>query len=97
VKLRFTPEATVNLAEIGDYISERSPGAAQRVQSAILDSIDLLRDNPELGRMQRSRGVRKLVTRKYPYLVYYRISERADAVDILSIVHPARARQHQDD
>ncbi len=97
MRLRFTPEATANLAEIGDYISERNPRAAERVQSAILDSIDLLQSNPQLGRAQKSIGVRRLVTRKYAYLVYYRVDEANDAVDILSIAHPARERRYEDD
>jgi hypothetical protein len=41
-------------------------------------------------------GVRKLVTRRYPYLVYYSIDDAAEAVVILTIQHPARRRAHED-
>jgi toxin ParE1/3/4 len=35
-------------------------------------------------------GVRKHVTRKFDYLVYYTIDASANEVAILSIQHPAR-------
>jgi plasmid stabilization system protein ParE len=37
-------------------------------------------------------GVRRLVTRRYPYLVYYEIDDGTDEVAILAIRHPARER-----
>jgi len=40
--------------------------------------------------------VRKLVTRRYPYLVYYRLDEAAEEIIILAIQHPAREREHED-
>jgi toxin ParE1/3/4 len=44
----------------------------------------------------RAQGVRKLVTRKYPYLVYYTVDEAAEEIVILTIQHPAREREHED-
>jgi toxin ParE1/3/4 len=40
--------------------------------------------------------VRKLVTRKYPYLVYYTVDPSAEEIIILTIQHPAREREHED-
>ncbi|MFK4507326.1 hypothetical protein LPJ38_25865 [Bradyrhizobium daqingense] len=40
--------------------------------------------------------MRKLVTRRYPYLVYYTLDEEAGEVVILTIQHPAQAREHSD-
>jgi plasmid stabilization system protein ParE len=40
MKLRFTPRATKDLIDIGEYISERNPVASLRVRTAILDTID---------------------------------------------------------
>jgi plasmid stabilization system protein ParE len=36
MKLRFTPRAIENLAEIADYIRERNPAASRRVRAASL-------------------------------------------------------------
>ena len=76
MKLRFTPRATQDLIAIADYIRTRNPAASLRVRGAILDSLQNLVLWPEVGRRQTVEGVRKLVTRKYPYLVRKR-SRRA--------------------
>src|SRR5579862_1768035 len=52
MKLRFTPRATRDLADIADYIHERNPTAALRVRAAILDSLQdlgcgLIKPEPE--------------------------------------------------
>jgi toxin ParE1/3/4 len=96
VKLRFTPRAVENLAAIADYIHERSPGAALRVRAAIYTSLQDLILFPHVGRRQKAEGVRKFVTRKYSYLIYYTIDEAAEEIVILSIKHPARWREHED-
>jgi plasmid stabilization system protein ParE len=71
MKLRFTPRAIANLVEIGDYLHVQSPAAARRVRAAIIDSLQDLILFPHSGRKQKVEGVRKFVTRKYTYLVYY--------------------------
>jgi toxin ParE1/3/4 len=96
MKLRFTLRATRDLAHIADYIHERNPSAALRVRAAILESLQDLILFPELGRRQTVEGVRKLITRKYSYLVYYSIDRPADEVAILTIQHPARQREYED-
>jgi toxin ParE1/3/4 len=40
--------------------------------------------------------VRKIVTRKYAYLIYYMADELADGIVILSIKHLAQEREHSD-
>jgi addiction module RelE/StbE family toxin len=96
VKLRFTPRAAQDIAAIADYIRARNPGAARKVRAAILHSLQNLVLFPKVGRAQAVEGVRKLVTRKYPYLVYYRVDEAAEEVIILTIQHPAREREYED-
>src|SRR5450759_2514802 len=65
--------------------SERNPQAALRVRAAILESLQNLVLFPQVGRQQKVEGVRKLVTRHYPYLVYYTADESAE--EILSLIH----------
>ena len=96
MKLRFTPRATHDLADIADYIRERSPNAALRVRAAILGSLQDLVLFPELGSRQTIEGVRKLITRKYSYLVYYTLDRPADEIVIITIQHPAREREYED-
>lgn len=96
MKLRFTPRAAQDLVDIADYIYERNPAASLRVRAAILESLQNLVLFPEAGRRQTVEGVRKLVTRKYPYLVYYTFDPATEEIVILTIRHPAREREHQD-
>jgi toxin ParE1/3/4 len=96
MRLRFTPRATRDLAEIAEYIHDRSPNAALRVRSVILQSLEDLLLFSELGRRQTIRDVRKLVTRKYSYLVYYRIDRTNDEIVVLTIQHHARRRKYED-
>lgn len=96
MKLRFTPRATANLIEIADYIRARNPAAARRVRSAIYESLQTLILFPDVGRKQKAEGVRKLVTRKYAYLIYYTVDATADEVIVLNVRHPARRREHED-
>ena len=42
---------------------------------------------PYIGRMQRVEGVRKLVTRKDRYVVYYSVDQTAEEIVTLSIQH----------
>lgn len=96
MKLRFTPRAVRDIAAIADYIHERNPAAALQVRAAILESLQNLVLFPESGRKQRTEGVRKLVTRKYPYLVYYTLDEPAEEIIVIAIQHPAREREYED-
>ena len=96
MKLRLTPRATKDITEIGDYLRTRNPHAAERVRAAILESLQSLMLFPRPGRLQSVPGVRKLVTRKYPYLVYDVVDTEADEVVVLAVQHAARDREHED-
>ena len=95
MKLRFSPRAMQDLIDIADHIRERNPAASLRVRAAIIDSLQNLILFPDIGRRQTVQGVRTLVTRKYPYLVYYTVDPPADDIIVLSIQHPSRERDHE--
>ena len=84
----FAPGATTS--EIADYIRVANPAVAELVRASILDSLQIIAGFPGIGRVQSTEGVRKLVTRRYKYLVYYTTDESADEVVTLSIRHGAR-------
>jgi toxin ParE1/3/4 len=41
-------------------------------------------------------NVRKLVIRRYPYLIYYMVDAEADELVVISIRHAAREREYSD-
>ena len=96
MKLRFTSRALADLIEIAEYIRQYNPAAAERVRADIYASLQNLILFPRVGRRQKAEGVRKFVTRKYNYLVYYTADEAADELVVLSLKHPARRREHED-
>jgi toxin ParE1/3/4 len=80
--IRFDERALADLADIRDYLVERSPVGAERVRLHLVETIDRLADFPFLGRPTDEPGVRVLV------LVFYAVM--ADDVVILHVRHGAR-------
>jgi toxin ParE1/3/4 len=96
MKLHFTRQAKDDLESIADYIHQQNPEAALRVRDSIIDSLRTLVLFPGIGRRQKVAGVRKILTRRYRYLVYYTVDDSAEEIVILTIQHPARKRQRSD-
>ena len=49
MKLRYTPRAKSDLAEIHDYIAQENPQAARRVIHIIRNAAEALPQNPQVG------------------------------------------------
>jgi toxin ParE1/3/4 len=96
MKLRFTPRALENICHIADYLHVRNPSAAQRVRDDLYDGLRNLVLFPQVGRPQRTKDVRKLVTRRFAYLIYYTVDSAAAEIVVLSVKHPAQKREHND-
>ncbi len=90
MRVRFTPEAFAQIVEICAYISQENPSAARKVRQRIDYVAALLADHPEMGKVISDDGVRMLVIRPYPYLLFYRLTD--DEVMIVSVYHGARRR-----
>jgi toxin ParE1/3/4 len=88
LKVRFDGRALADLAEIRDYLVERSPSGAERVRLHLLETIDRLADFPFLGRPTDEQSVRVLILTRYPYLVFYAVI--GGEVVILHVRHGAR-------
>ncbi|PYP89769.1 MAG: hypothetical protein DMG65_13120 [Candidatus Angelobacter sp. Gp1-AA117] len=81
-RIIYTQKALNNLAEIIGYIAEDSPDTASRFGSALIEHVELLSRFPRMGGVVRKRThVRKLV--HTPILIYYRIDENKQALQIL--------------
>jgi plasmid stabilization system protein ParE len=70
VKLRYSPRATRDLAEIAEYLTARSRKGALSVERRIRKTIDLISEFPGAGRRLDQRpAVRVVPLGRYPYLV----------------------------
>jgi toxin ParE1/3/4 len=83
-----TDQAETDLAEILDYVEERSPQAAERLARAIDDRCTLLSQLPLMGRTREELGpgLRSVVLEHY--VLFYRVT--ATAVEVLRILHGIR-------
>ena len=88
MRVRWLRTALANLDAEAEYIAEDNPAAAGRVVQKIFRAVDLLKQNPAIGRVGRVAGTRELVIAETPYILPYRV--RGDAVEILRVFHAAR-------
>lgn len=88
MRVRWLRKALANLDEEGEYIAQDDPKAAARVVMRILEAVELLKQNPAMGRPGRVAGTRELVVTKTSYIIPYRV--RDGAVEILRVFHAAR-------
>lgn len=88
MKLRYTPRARLDLAEIHDYIAQENPQAARHVVRIIRKAAETLPQNPLVGRAGRISGTRELTVGRFPFMLAYLVG--ANEVQILSVIHTAR-------
>jgi toxin ParE1/3/4 len=97
VIVRYTRKALEQLDQVLAYIEADNPAASQRVKLRITRSIDQLSRFPYRGRATERPDIRLLPVVRYPYLVFYRVEEKAQEVQILRVRHSARnPKQHLD-
>lgn len=86
VRVVLTRRAASELREIGDYVAQFNPLAAQRVAARLLSAAEALANLPERGRPIG--GGRRELTLIRPYLIRYRVD--GESVIITEIRHGAR-------
>ena len=92
VELVWSERAMLRVAEIGDFIAERSAKAAARVIASLFEGVGVLADHPQIGTVfpgSPTAGVRVLYIDKYR--VFYVHDEAAARVVILTVRHAPQA------
>jgi plasmid stabilization system protein ParE len=88
-QIRISEAALADFEEILAYSWAKFPSTAARFGNAILNHIELLRSFPYIGSPVEGRtGVFQLV--HTPILIYYRVSEAPNFVEILHFWHGSR-------
>lgn len=85
MRVNWTTGASQNLQQIEDYIAQDKPDAAVNTVLSIVEVVELLVQNPALGRAGRVVGTRELIISNAPYIVPYRIKN--DCIEILRVLH----------
>jgi len=84
----YSPRAMHDLQGISAYLVERNPVGVTNVLGAIKSSIETLSFFPQIGRVVDDAGHRRLPVLRYPYIIYYRVTD--DELLILHIRHTSR-------
>jgi toxin ParE1/3/4 len=92
MRVRYAPQAQVDIAAIYNHTAVRSPTAAQRVEDHIHAAIDMLAVFPGLGVATDEEDLRRLPPGRFPYTVFYRVDEAAGEVHILRVIRASRVR-----
>jgi plasmid stabilization system protein ParE len=88
-QIRITLAALTDFEEILAYSWANFPSTAEGFGNAILNHVDLLKNFPYIGNPVEGRpGVRQLV--HTPIMIYYRLDESPNLVEILHFWHTAR-------
>ena len=90
MRIRWTPAAAADLQGIYDYLKEREPHLARPTVIEIRKSARSLKKFPLRGREGRERGHPRMLHRRLPHIIAYRVKH--DTVEILHIWHPAQDR-----
>ncbi len=88
MRVRWLRQALFDLDAIETYISEDSPAVAVDVIVKIIKAVSLLKEQQGIGRAGRVPGTKELVIPGLPYIVPYRVKDKA--VHILRVYHTSR-------
>ena len=90
-QIRLLRIAEENFTEIVKFIADDNPTAAEAIANKIEKNLELLSDNPHLGRIPRDEEIRNLGYRYIivqNYIIFYTIEDRT--ILIHRILHGAR-------
>lgn len=87
MNVRWTPEAEQDRTAIWDYLVERDPAAALRIDHLFGEAASSLADFPMLGHAGEVSGTRELTPHRSYRLIYEVV---ADTVWSLVLIHTAR-------
>lgn len=90
-QIRFLKIAEEDFTEIVSYVAADNPNAANVLATKIEKNLELLSDNPKLGRIPRDEDIRNLGYRYLivqNYIIFYSNEERT--IIIHRILHSAR-------
>ena len=90
MQVRWSLEAAEDLERIVEYIRRENSSAGYRVAQTIYERAGALKTLPYRGRPGRIEGTRELPLPSLPFIVIYRVLDRADAVEIVNIIHGAQ-------
>ena len=85
MKIVWSRRAIRHLVSLQEYIKRDSRQNASLVALRILNAIELLQIQPDIGRPGRVLGTRELVVPDTPYIIPYRV--RSERLELIAVFH----------
>ena len=85
MKVVWSRRAIRHLVAARNYIAQDSSENAAVVAGRILNSVELLATQPQMGRPGRVLGTRELVVPDTPYIIPYRV--RGESLELIAVFH----------
>lgn len=85
MQVKWLRKAALNLDDAHDYLAKDNPRVAQEFAFEVCRLVNLLVDQPAMGRPGRVPGTRELVVQPYSFIVPYRV--KGDEIHILRVFH----------
>ena len=83
----FRPEAEVDLLETRDWYERQRPGLGEAFTNLADETVDRIEAMPQMYAVV-FRDVRRVKLRRFPYLIYYRVS--SDLIEVIAVLHGSR-------
>jgi toxin ParE1/3/4 len=93
MQVKWLRKALQNLNDEAAYIAQEDPIAARLMVQRVMNAVDMLADQPGLGRPGRVPGTRELVVSKTRLLVPYRV--HGGTVEVLRVFHTSQGLPRQ--
>ena len=88
MQIIWEQDAIADLTDLRNYIAQFNPSAAERLGKQIIESADLLKENPLLGKVGKLYETRELIIPNTSYtLIYYC---EPTSLSILRVFHQSR-------
>ena len=88
MRVRLSKRADAQIATALVYVASQSPKGAAHIRQKLNELLELLAENPRLGKFTDEAGVHRLVVSPYPYLIDYHVLD--NEIVVLRFRHAAR-------
>ena len=86
--VQFAVPASEELAAAIRWYEQRRPGLGAEFHDAVVASVGLIQEHPEIGAARGRGDARHIVVRRFPFGIVYRI--RHDNLYVVAIAHTSR-------
>ena len=88
-KIKITQEAESEILQAQNWYEEQQTGLGQNFISTIKEHINLLK-NPTVEHKIVFKNIRRVLTRRFPFVIYYIRDEKNLLIKIIAVLHNRR-------